>query len=880
MKIALVALVAACALPSSILGPGRNPSRTNSAIFRRGTWRLGESIAWSTWNMMPDVELSRLRAALELAELLQGLSVQILGILNQELPSTESIQRIVAAIRTALGFDAVGIRLRLGEGFPYYAQQGFEPEFLLAENTLLARNLAGDVCRDEQGRPVLECICGVVLSGNTDATSSTITANGSFWMTHGADSPGFPGALPGRLVGARNRCLDCGVRTMALIPIRANHEIIGLLQLSDRIEARLNAKTLQALEGLCCGIGLALARRQTEEALRRLEARQRAMISNISDVIAVVDQDGKVRYKSDNVERWFGWLPSEVIGNSAIANIHPGDLDIVQHVFGSLMNEPGTTVTGECRYRCKDGCYKWIEISATNLLENPHINGILLNYRDISDRKQKDERLRLLSATIDVVSDSIYWIDREGRLIYVNPAGCGKVGYSQEELSKMYVFDVNPRVTPERWRTLWQLHRETLVFTSVTVNRDRAGREFPVEIASAYVALDGREYIAGFARDITDRQQAEDALQMSEKRYRLLFMNMTEGFALHEMVRDELGNATDYRYLDVNPAFERITGIAASDAIGKTARQLFQDLDPERLALRERVVCSGEPHEERGYDRVRNRHFRAVLFRPQPEQFATLYEDTTEREQAVQALREKNAELERFINAVSHDLKSPLITIQTFLTYLDQDVARGELVDVPRHIGFIRNASTKMQQLLEELLRLSRVGRDASPPEEMTLVDVVHEALSLVAGRFAQRSIAVKVTSEPVVLTGDRRRLVELFQNLLDNAAKFIGEQPEPLVQVGVETVCGELALCVRDNGIGFESRHRDRLFDPFSRLNADAEGSGMGLALVKRIVQLHGGRVWAESDGLGLGAIFKFTLARAGHVREWNESHESEIAT
>lgn len=224
-------------------------------------------------------------------------------------------------------------------------------------------------------------------------------------------------------------------------------------------------------------------------------------------------------------------------------------------------------------------------------------------------------------------------------------------------------------------------------------------------------------------------------------------------------------------------------------------------------------------------------------------------------------LRERNEELMRFIYTVSHDLKSPLVTIQTFLGYLEKDMATGDSAKVATDVGYIRKASGKMVELLDDILELSRVGRKVQPPEDVTLKALVGDALDVVAGAVAAAGINVQVTQEPLVLTGDRRRLLELFQNLLDNAVKFMGEQSAPTIEVGAELKNGDWVLFVRDNGIGIDPRHQAKLFGLFEKLHPGFPGNGIGLAIVKRIVEVHGGRIWAESEGAGRGTTFRFTL-------------------
>ncbi len=242
----------------------------------------------------------------------------------------------------------------------------------------------------------------------------------------------------------------------------------------------------------------------------------------------------------------------------------------------------------------------------------------------------------------------------------------------------------------------------------------------------------------------------------------------------------------------------------------------------------------------------------------------TLFDDITERARQAQELHDKNAELERFTYTVSHDLKSPFVTIQAFIGYLERDLATGDTASVQEDLGFIRNAASRVSHLLGELLELSRVGRVPNHVTGMPLHDIVTEALRLVAGQAVLRGVKVVVTDDPLDLVGDRPRLVEVFQNLLDNAIKFLGDQPAPRVEVGFRRQGEETVLFVRDNGRGIEPRHLARVFGMFERLDSRAEGAGLGLALVRRVVESHGGRIWAESEGPGTGATFRFTLAGA----------------
>jgi signal transduction histidine kinase len=233
----------------------------------------------------------------------------------------------------------------------------------------------------------------------------------------------------------------------------------------------------------------------------------------------------------------------------------------------------------------------------------------------------------------------------------------------------------------------------------------------------------------------------------------------------------------------------------------------------------------------------------------------------TEREKLINELEGKNSELERFTYTVSHDLKSPLITIKGFLGFLEQDALSGNAVRLKADIQRIASATDKMQSLLSELLDLSRVGRLANPYENINFEELVREAVELVYGRIHSAGIYVSIQENLPSVHGDRQRLVEVIQNLIDNAAKFMGDQAHPRIEIGLHGYEDKKPVFyVMDNGIGIESIHHDRIFGLFNKLDASSEGTGIGLALVKRIIEVHGGRIWIKSE-MGKGTTFFFTL-------------------
>jgi two-component system, LuxR family, sensor kinase FixL len=210
---------------------------------------------------------------------------------------------------------------------------------------------------------------------------------------------------------------------------------------------------------------------------------------------------------------------------------------------------------------------------------------------------------------------------------------------------------------------------------------------------------------------------------------------------------------------------------------------------------------------------------------------------------------------------VSHDLKSPLLSIQSFLVLLKRDLETGDTGRVAHDIMRISESAEKLEHLITTLLNLSRSGRSIDMPVPIPFTDLAREAAALPDATLQQRGIRLVIADNLPVVKGDRHRLLQVMTNLLDNAIKFMGDQKEPRVEVGVRTDRGTPVFFVRDNGMGIKNENLSKIFGLYERFNPEIPGTGIGLATVKRIIEAHGGKIRAESEGLGKGTTFTFTL-------------------
>jgi signal transduction histidine kinase len=316
----------------------------------------------------------------------------------------------------------------------------------------------------------------------------------------------------------------------------------------------------------------------------------------------------------------------------------------------------------------------------------------------------------------------------------------------------------------------------------------------------------------------------------------------------------------DFSIIDTNKAFIDHFGDIES-LKGKPAKELYLSKGLPVINEYFDVAKSGSPYKFEASPGA-NKHFIINVISPKRGQFATVFEDITEHKRNELEIRKKNEELTRFIYTVSHDLKSPLVTIKSFSNYLQEDIVNNDKEAQDRDLNFIRNAADKMARLLDELLELSRIGRKEKPKVSIPMEEVVQSATDLVAGRLEAKKIKVTVTGLPVMLYGHAQRFIQLFQNLIDNSAKFMGDQQYPFIEIGAFTgENNEVVMFVRDNGKGIDPRYHHKIFGLFEKMDVETEGTGIGLALVKRIVEVHGGSIWFISEDNGKGTTFYFTL-------------------
>lgn len=648
---------------------------------------------------------------------------------------------------------------------------------------------------------------------------------------------------------------------------QARHHEVALLEAHNQLQAYT-----QQLE-------------QQEQALRQSEAQYRLMADHSTDMISRHTSEGVYLYASPACRHLLGYEPEDLVGHSAYEFIHPDDRAAVHHSHTIILKQSATPST-VYRIRCKNGTYTWIETTSTMVCDSQtgEISEIIATSRDISGRKQAEEALRLSEERYRMLAENlpgsaIILFDHELRFILVDGPEIERTGYSKAAMEGKLLADALPaefvqRVEPNMRAVL-------------------AGHSFCAELPFGetiyfyqYLPIknntDDMVYGLILAQNITERKQAEVELRRAKDAAETAHEILREREAYLQAILNNMPfqvwlKDLEGRFLMVNEPFVRsvelpnvqsVTGKTDFDVTHKELAAKYRTDDQEVIRSKTQMTIE-ELMRDRGQIKWFETYKTPILDEDGQVLGTTGFaRDITEhkrakeeRESLIKELEAKNAELERFTYTVSHDLKSPLVTIKGFLGWLEKDVAAGNTERMQHDFQQIRDAATKMQNLLDDLLELSRIGRLMNPPQTVAITELVHEAMQLVAGQIEARGVQVNLAPNLPLVSGDRPRLVEVFQNLIDNAVKFMGSQPSPRIDIGVRDQAGKMVFFVQDNGSGIAARYHQRIFDLFERLEQNTEGTGVGLALVKRIVEVHGGRIRVESDGPGQGSTVCFTL-------------------
>lgn len=628
------------------------------------------------------------------------------------------------------------------------------------------------------------------------------------------------------------------------------------------------------------------------------------LLRGISEAILMLDKDGYISYCNPATNIIIGYSESDLL-NKPFSVIYPSSDDTVkaEYELGLALKKGKFSVEGWKRR--KDGSRFWAEMTLSSISdEQNNFIGYACVLDDISGKKalevelrQSEESYRLM---VENVRDyAIFMLDTTGHIVTWNEGAKRIKGYSASEIigkhfSSFYTAEDLETKKPERELKIavatgkyeeegWRVRKDGSVFWASVV------------ITALFNQQNKHIGFSKVTRDLTDRKKNEEVLRQSEEQYRSLVEQVTD----YEIcMLDEKGKIISW-----NEGAKKLKGYTNEEIIGKYFSIFYpeEDILNGKPAHELTVARKEGKYEEEGW-RLRkdgSRFWANVIITAVYNAdnlllgYSKVTRDLTERKEAERALRDSyeryrkladelkitneelsgaNKELEQFTSIVSHDLQEPIRTIKSFLQLMEIKINEGQFNDLNTYIAKSIKASSRMRELIQNLLHYSQLGKVEVVKEKINVKEVMNEVVQNLKSSIEGSNAKIDIETDVDTVEGDRVQLIQLIQNLLGNALKFTNaDKPEIKVKSFREN--GHIKFAISDNGIGIAENDLNKVFEIFRRLNTKKEypGTGIGLAICKKIVDRHGGKIWPESRP-GKGTTFYFTL---NEEKEKQPAHE-----
>jgi PAS domain S-box-containing protein len=625
------------------------------------------------------------------------------------------------------------------------------------------------------------------------------------------------------------------------------------------------------------------------------EDRFKALIENSYDAILLIDSSLKTIYRSPSAVRITGWSNDDDLTSAPGKFIYPDDAVMVGEIFSKTMENPG--IPFPVLFRClhKKGHFIWLEGSLTNMLASEPVKAFVFNARDATQRIESERQLEKTNREFSdykfaLDASSIVAItDQKGIITQVNENFCRISKYDSAEL-----IGRNHKIISSGFHSkyfisnLWNTIQGGNIWRGELKNKAKDGSMYWVDTTIVpFLDSDQKpyQYIA-IRSDITERKNAENVLKIaeekvveSEKLYKSLFENLLQGYAYCKGIFEE-EELVDFIYLAVNTKYESMTGF--SDLRGKKVSVVNPDLigsDQEYTKILGRVCLTGKPERFETYVERLDKWFSTSIYCPAVGYFVGLMDDISDQKKAerknnllnielerkvtlrTQELKTKNEEIEAFSYSVSHDLRAPLRSIIGFTSILEEDYSSKLDAEARRLTGVIRKSAQKMGYLIDDLLAFSKLGRQEINKTQIETGKMVEQVILELENKSSRSQISWVI--HPLASSfGDINSIHQVWVNFLSNAMKYSAGRSSPKIEISSYTEGHEVVFRIDDNGVGFDPKYTAKLFKVFQRLHAmnEFEGTGVGLAIVERIISRHGGRVWATGE-VGKGASFYFSM-------------------
>jgi len=654
------------------------------------------------------------------------------------------------------------------------------------------------------------------------------------------------------------------------VPVQSNDELGILAEAFNHMTGRVRGTMAELQQSLA--------------SLKASQERQRLILETSPTAFLVTRFDGSILYANQRFNEQFGVEVTQPDVKAVDFYVDPAER---QNIL-EMIRQQGHLDYYELQAKKADGSQGWVSL-AMQQFEFEGETALLSSLIDITTRREVDDRLRQSEADLrqaqrvaklgswrwDIAANRLEWSDEMYRIFGIEKENFG--GTLEEVIAKAIHPDDRAEVErsnlsviqerkpiPLEYRVIWPDQSIHVVWAEAgELTLDEAGKP---------------AFLTGIVQDITERKQAEKALREAQQLYENIFRLSPEVIVVTSEVTG--------RYLAASESHERITGYRADEVIGHQVDEfLIWESDDDRRMMIRRLHEQGAVHnEEVRFHRRSGEFYTALLSMARVEVggewcVVSMVTDITERKRAEDMVRRLNAELEQrvmerteqletankelesFSYSVSHDLRAPLRAIDGFSRILQEDFPDLS-ADASRMIHSVRSNAQQMGRLIDDLLRFSRLNRQSLNKQSVNTAELVRQALQTLELEREGRQVEITFGELPAC-QGDPGLLLQVWINLLSNALKFTRQRDNAQIEIGSQlNERGETVYFVSDNGVGFDMQYAGKLFGVFQRLHRadEFEGTGVGLALVQRIIKRHGGRIWAEAQH-DAGAKFSFTV-------------------
>ena len=610
--------------------------------------------------------------------------------------------------------------------------------------------------------------------------------------------------------------------------------------------------------------------KRIEEAVIKERDLSDSIINSLPGIFYLLDEKGKNLRWNKNFEKVTGYSAAEINQLHALDLFEADEKQILKEKIAEVFKSGRAEVETHLFTKTKEKIPYYLEGSRIIFEGNPCLIGV---GTDITERRRSEEVLRLTQFVFDHAGDSIFWTAPDSRIVNVNEAACLSLGYTRQEMLELSVPDIDPEHTKEVWSFSFRELRENGSHFFESIQRARDGHLIPVEIRANYIKFGDKELTCAFARDITERKKAEEILKQSETRFRDLFENANEAIVVVDIETLHFKNYNSnaiklMKYspeeilkmgpLDISPEFQPDGRSSAEKSMeysmsamagGKPVVEwLIIDANGKEIMCELRVV---------------------LLSSDDSPQFLTSFIDITKRKNAEKKIEQQNkelaisnTELEQFAYIASHDLQEPLRMVSSFLQLLEKKY-KGQLDETAeQYINFAVDGAGRMKALIQALLMYSRIGNKKADFTRVDLNDIAVYVTNVIEEEIKKNQAVITVSPLPVI-TANNSLISQLLLNLTTNALKYRGET-KPRINIGFSEDNSYYTIFVKDNGIGIDRKFFDKIFVIFQRLHNKDEysGTGIGLAICKKIVEIHKGKIWVESE-VGKGTTFYFSIPK-----------------